>query len=42
MKRRRRARFPHPQFQPVPFQLEFREVMLPHQLENPFDISEIH
>ena len=37
-----RARLAHPQLQPVAFQLEFRQVVLAHERENPFDIRKVH
>ena len=38
---RRGARLAHAQLQPVPLQLEFREVVLPHELENLLDIRKV-
>ena len=38
----RRRGLLHAQLQPFFLHLEFREVVLPHQLENSFDVCEIH
>ena len=38
----RRRGLLHPQLQPVFLHLEFREVVLPHELENSFDVCEVH
>ena len=38
----RRARLSDPELQPVALELELRQIVLPHQLQDPLDVLEFH